>query len=423
MLRLRSVAVATSWVLACSGCALTHERSTDGGPAIGDAGPLLRDTAPPPRDGWTPPNDAWTPPFVVAPHGPLPIVTDQGGPRMHHPALVVITYADDTDRAAHEALARWVVDSDWLATVGSEYGLGAATLLGLVERTERAPSAITGDGVAAMIRTGITSGTIPSPAGGALDEALYVVHFPPGTTISDDRIGRSCESFGGYHDEATMTDGRVFAFAVVPSCPAGVPDLSDLGGEQVATTHEIIEAATDPRPFTGPAWAFGGTLFEYSPWLFAGAELADLCEYRIGPDAYYEAGGFTVTRIWSNAAAMRGVVDPCVPWDGAPYGTVTPTPGTVQFVAAGQSTSFDLAAWSTALMPSFQIQAFAVAQGDGTFMAEVFLDRTSVVNGDHATLTVRVPFGTASQSYGLVYVLVNDVYGNVDYIPIVVVAS
>lgn len=394
-----------------------------------DSSPIGRDGAPPPPSDVGPPRvdawvdrDAWTPPFVVAPHGPLPIVTDQGGRRMHHPQLVVITYADDTDRASHEALARWVASSDWLPTVGAEYGIDGATLLGVVERTDRAPSSITGNQIAGSIAAGIANGTLPVPAGGVLDDALYIVHFPGSTIITDDVVGRSCETFGGYHNESQTADGRLFAYAVVPSCPTGTPDLTDLASEQVATTHEIIEAATDPLPFTAPAWAFGTTLADYSPWLFAGAELADLCQYRSGPSGYYREGSVTVTRVWSNQAAMRGVVDPCVPWDGTAYGTVTPSPGTVQFVLAGSSVTFDLAAWSTGPMPAFQVNAFAVPQGQGTFEAQVFLDRSSVVNGDHATLTITVPFGAQSQDYGLVYILVNDVNGNVDYVPVVVVA-
>lgn len=429
-IRLFAVGSAALLASVTTGCALSHERGGgDARVSFVDSEPPPRDGGPRPPDGGPPPvdaflrRDAWSPTFTVAPHGPLPIVTDQGGRRMHHPQLVVITYADDVDRAAHEGLTRWAATSDWLATVGGEYGIDGATLLGVVERTDRAPSSITDEQIAATIRNGIANGTMPVPAGGVLDDALYILHFPPGTTITDDLVGRSCETFGGYHNESQTADGRLFAYAVVPSCPSASPDLSDLANEQVATTHEIFEAATDPLPFTAPGWAFGTTLADYSPWLFAGAELADLCEYRLGPAAYYREGGFTVTRIWSNAAARRGDVDPCVPWDGAPYGTVTPAPGTVQFAAPGSTVTFDLAAWSTASMPSFQIGAFASSQGAGTFMADVFLDRSSVVNGDHATLTVTVPFDAQSQDYGLVYILVNDVNGNVDYVPVVVVAS
>lgn len=400
------------------GCGLTHER--EGTMIEHDAGVPPGDAFVARPDAFVPPNDAWSPPFTIAPHGRAPIVPDQGGPRLAHPELVVVTYADDPGRALHESHLTWLVGSSWLRTVGADYGVGNGSILGLVERPDAAPNDISGAEIEAWIAAGTLDGTLPVPADG-IDHALYVLFFPAHTTISDPLVGRSCETHAGYHISASTSDGRTFAYAVIPTCGSFNPALTDDEYQEAAVAHEVIEAATDPQPLTIPAFAFSTETPEWSPWLFAGAEVADLCEYRSGPGAVARESGFVACLVWSNSAAMRNDQDPCVPADVAiPYGGIAISPDTAQLAGPGETVRFDVVGWTTASIPSMGVAAFAAPSGDQSFVADVSLDATSLGNGTHATLAVTVPFGTPSGTYGLVYVQVTR-GADSDLVPAVVV--
>jgi hypothetical protein len=408
--------------LSTIGCGLTHERGGDadaGTTILGDAGIATHDAIVVGSDAVVVHPDAWTPPFTIAPHGPEPILPDQGGPRMSHPQLVVITYADDDDRSSLEAHATWLTTSSWITTVGAEYGITGASILGLVELPGHAPDTITDTEIKALTRSGIADHSLPSPADGSLSNVIYIHYFPSHTSITDDFIGTSCVSHAGYHNGATMPDGRAFAYAVIPDC-GGAMFLNRLEQREEATAHEVIEAATDALPLDSPAWAFGLTDPEPSPWLAAGAEVADLCEYRDGPAAFYREGGFVAARVWSNTAARAGDRDPCVPDAGGAFGTLSITPATILPGTPGGVVTFDVTAWSTAPMPAMSVAAFGAMATTGTFTPDASLDRTAMSNGDHATLTVRIPAATPSGTYGITYVYVQQASGDSDILPAVV---
>ena len=61
--------------------------------------------------------------FQSAAHAPFPQVPNQGGALLRHPRVVTITYADDPHRVDIDSFARWVTTSQWLITVGAEYGI------------------------------------------------------------------------------------------------------------------------------------------------------------------------------------------------------------------------------------------------------------------------------------------------------------
>jgi hypothetical protein len=227
-----------------------------------------------------------------------------------------------------------------------------------------------------------------------------VIYFPEHTTITQNAPGgmtyRSCQSYGGYHFEVHR-NGLNFSYAAIPSCPGFAEwNLSTLEYEELATAHEVIEAATDALPDTNPAFSL--TVDAFSPWILIGGEIGDLCS--LSPSEYRE-GDFVAQRIWSNAAAMANDRDPCIPADPAvPYYAVAAAPDMIQMVAAGGAATFELTAWSTAAIPAWTVSNST----QGTFTPTVNLTATRMNNGDHATLTVHVPAGTASQSYAIVYV-------------------
>jgi hypothetical protein len=398
--------------LALSGCDSPSAPVNDGGTDAwvgNDAAPMV--------DAWTAP-DAWM--FAPADHGPAPIIPDQHGRRFAHPQLVIITFADEPNRAAIEAHASWLVGSNWLTTVGADYGIGSGTILQNVHRTDNAPDSIAQTAVEQLLVTGLTDHSLPTAADGTFEGILYVLYFPTHTHITDPMFGDSCRAYGGYHFEG-MAGGLPFSYAVVPSCPGFNPSLADAESEQEAAAHEIIEAATNARPRTAPAFSFSQTSIDLSPWIFIGGEVADLCALRVGNTSYVRESGFVASRVWSNSAAMANDRDPCIPDDPtAPYTSVSISPANVVFAPAGSTTHFDLVVWSTAPAPAETLYA---APYGGTFTATVSVDRMSVVNGDHATLSVGVPAGTPSNAYGIVYVGLAHSPSDYQGFPVVVVAQ
>lgn len=339
-------------------------------------------------------------PFRVAEHDPLTVIESQGGPVMAHPRLVLVMYRDDPNRDALEAHARWLVTSPWLHAVGDEYGVGDGSVLGVVHRDEDAPDAITDTAIASYLAAGIADGTLPAPPDGAYDDVLYVVYFPQHTVITQ-TVGaspqRSCESFGGYHYEAARKGGR-FAYAVIPTCPVprAFMGITPLENEELAVSHEVLEAATDPLPRTRPAYALPPS--SQSPWLLIGSELADLCSLTLH---LHRDGMFVAERSWSNAAARLGDRDPCVPADpGVAHFGITASPDTIQRVAGGESATFTLRGWSTARTADWRV----VTTTTGAFTPMVTLDATTMNNGGTATMTVTVPRGTPARAEAIVYV-------------------
>ncbi len=64
----------------------------------------------------------------------------------------------------------------------------------------------------------------------------------------------SCTDFGGYHTSTVVPDAGAIAYAVIPVCPGFVPNQTDEDVVTGATSHELIEASTDPFG-TMPAYA------------------------------------------------------------------------------------------------------------------------------------------------------------------------
>lgn len=383
--------------------------AVDGGPpdaSAGDAG----------VDAFA--EDAYVP-FTIAEHAAPMTVPQQSGPIMAHPQMVVITYADEPARAAIESDAAWLASSDWLTTTGGEYGVGAATVLANVHLPANAPAMTSNDEIIAMLVAGIADHTFPAEADGTYDEVLYMVYFPSTTRIHDPGgLGDSCQAYGGFHYEAQTQDGHPFSYAVLPTCPQFTPVLTERESQEVSAAHELFEAATDPLPLTAPAWEFSESTFTPSPWLFVGAEIADLCALRVSRDVFVRDAGHVAPRIWSNAAASANDRDPCQPADPAvPYSGVSISPDTVVSATAGQTVSYTLTAWTTLPAPDFGL--YAVAAG-GTFNPPVHLSRTTVNNGDTATLTVDIPAGTPSQSYVLVYLEIVHSQEDYDSIPLAI---
>jgi len=321
--------------------------------------------------------------FHTAAHGAFPQATDAGGPVLVNPALVTVTFPGYALEQQVQTYDTFLAGSDWLATIGKDYGVGAGTATQVV-LASAAPSSLTDDDVEQLLQARIGDQTLPSPTA----DTLYVVYIPVGTDETDFAGYDDCGAaqghiVGGYHWESTA-QGAPFAYAVVSSCQG--QSLSDL---ELAASHEIAEGATDPFPASNPAW---GIADPKNPWHYDNSELADLCVLQTTTEQ-----GNTLSRIWSNSAAAASR-DPCqpVPAGALPYFNASLTPTTLQTAPAGSAITYQLTGWSLGPVPDWGLSV--VLSPYATFFPTTALDRGTLNNGETATLTIIIPPGASSGS-------------------------
>ncbi len=179
--------------------------------------------------------------------------------------------------------------------------------------------------------------------------------------------GQSCQSFGGYHNAMTYTDGKTaIAYAILPDCPTGDP-VSDLQEVTIAASHEIIEATTDPGTNNTLSWYLdqpmaqdaGVTLnqFRNDPWGMTEqfAEVGDNCESILLSDWQLDSGAY-VQRIWSTSAAAAGH-NPCVPVPAGEAYYNASTDKALYVASVGDTFTVDVSAFSDMARASWRLDA------------------------------------------------------------------
>jgi cysteine-rich repeat protein len=121
----------------------------------------------------------------------------------------------------------------------------------------------------------VAAGGLPA----ASFNTVYVVHFPPGITITDPGgIGTSCVDFCAYHDFSYVVPGdmnTLFTFTVQPDftqnagCQAGCGLGTPFDKYTEVLTHELFETTTNPYSL---GWSNDCSA------ILGGEEMADLCE-------------------------------------------------------------------------------------------------------------------------------------------------
>jgi hypothetical protein len=224
---------------------------------------------------------------------------------LHDPKIVFVVGSNDAHAADYFAFGGALKDGAWWPSFAGEYGLG--TLSGIVHLTG---PAITTNPNATAMKSYIANVIASSPTAGVgpNGSTIYVLFLPAGISAVDDSSGQpntNCSLYSGYHGRyGTKGD----AWAVVQDCPNSDP-VADLQWSTITASHEIAEAATNPDLANGYHLARTAS----SPWVDSpsawanGGELGDACEY-----SNFTEGSFTYQRVWSNAAAAKGL-DPCVP--------------------------------------------------------------------------------------------------------------
>jgi hypothetical protein len=344
--------------------------------------------------------------FVEATHPTQPVIGNAGGSVLTAPVVVPVFFANDA--TAQQQLESFLTmlaspqETYWHA-VSHEYGVGALTIAPTVIATETPP---TTDSALQSLVTAHAAGTGGWPAN--TQNTIYAVFLPEGVTLTMGG-GTSCVDFGGYHSEVQTSVGTA-VYAAMPRCTTSV-NFPGLQYVTIATSHELLEASTDPHPFQSPAYA---TVDDEDAiiQLMPGPELGDMCEVQ---RAAYQplVGSFMVQRTWSNESAAAGH-DPCVPALTTPYVEAAANLSDVTVGGGGQSvvtrgvqvpvgTSKDVEVdlYSDAPSSDFTVVAYDVASmyQKQTPALELTLDRSTGRNGDKLKLTIKRL--AASQQFGV----------------------
>lgn len=388
-------------LLACSSSATTAASGTDAGDAT-DASA-----------------DAGGPPAYPSSHAAMPSVVDLGGPVLAAPVIIPVTFDADPLQADIDTFVAAFDKTTYWGDVTREYGAAPAKA-GKPVHLGDMPGATIDDAAIQTFLADRLDGTHPEwPAAGPNN--LYVLFYPPGTSVT--MMGEtSCSAFHGYHFEAPLKNNGKAVYAVVSRCST-LPELPGVSGVDyvsAVSSHEIVEAITDPYPESAPAYA--STDDDHIAWSFLGlAELGDMCALIGG--AFYTPPDFPypVQRIWSNAIAKASSGhDPCVPAvKGQPYFNAAPLlTDTVSYnvqgqggktrgvqIPVGQKKTIELDLFSDTPMSA----PFTVSV-TGPPSAKFSLDRTSGQNGDKLALTITAV--SANKDYGATPFIVKSTQGS-----------
>ncbi|HXU68146.1 MAG TPA: hypothetical protein VN947_02395 [Polyangia bacterium] len=214
---------------------------------------------------------------------------------------------------------------DWLTEYTiANYKIGRGSFLGTYEDTNSATTAKTlSDSQVQTYLSGlIDAGKIPAPD----DDTMYMIYFP--TPISITLQGsNSCQKGGfcAYHSSYSHNNQRV-RYGVMPDqaaggCATGCGPGNAFQNTTDVSSHELIEAVTDPDNFTG--WYDDNC-----------GEIGDIC--AIGQGETDVVNNYTVQKEWSNKNNNCIATDPNVMVNDF---TVAASPAMVQVPVGGSATT------------------------------------------------------------------------------------
>ncbi len=358
MLRRHSLWIASLTVVA-SIAACSSADVTNGDSAVDEAGATTKDGGAPKSDAAV---DATA--FTPAPHPPQLVLPNQGGKILAAPEIVTVTWPGDPLAAELAAFDDWIGKSSYWTTIAGDYGVGAATHPATFVAPAAAPAALDDADVQQLLLDAIANGTLRAPTAGS----IYTVYPPAGTTVTS--FGAAgCQDFQAYHFSTVTPGGTPVVYAVTPRC-AFTQKLAPIDHVTWGSSHEIVEAATDPF-YAAPAYR------QDDPAAGQMGENADLCT---GFPLRIE--NHTVTANWSIKAA-KADERPCVPASPGPMFGVA-TPSTTPSLAKGASTDLPVTLYSNAPMAAFEVFAYAETEA-----VTATLSKKSGENGDALTLHVK----------------------------------
>jgi hypothetical protein len=343
----------------------------------------------------------------------LPTILAQGGPTMPTPKVVPILFANDTSnrKTLIPAFLQALAGSAYWTTTTKEYGVNSLTIAQTVQLVENAAANI---GSQSAVETWLSNAiqTSKLPANDA--NTIYALYYPQTTVINLSGLGAICVGWGGYHSEISVS-GKPVVYSVVGGCASYGAKLNP--GETVMgddyttgiTTHELVEAVTDPYPGSNPAYR--NIDQQHRAWglYLYGGEVGDTCEKQ--PGVFYKdmALGYVVQRMWSNKNAAAGH-DPCVPSAIDPYVVAYPQyNGPILQLNGTLVQDIKLASDGPTNGPfNVKVIDFATENGLGTQL-QLSLAPASGKNGDTLKLTIKVLATDPSQQEG--YILESEYMG------------
>lgn len=209
-----------------------------------------------------------------------------GGPVISHAKVYAVFWGPsvpaDTKAGVGPFFAN-ILDSaymDWLSEydtnrtavdgrAGTAQHIGRGTFAGAYTiKPANASSSLTDADLQKELDAQIAAGNLPA----ADDDSLYMMYFPKGVSISIEGQ-RSCSSFCAYHEGfKSPRNGQSTFYGVMPVCGWGCGG-SGWKGLEAVSSHEALEAITDPFPTPGDKPAYP------QAWNDAGGqEIADLCQ-------------------------------------------------------------------------------------------------------------------------------------------------
>jgi hypothetical protein len=243
--------------------------------------------------------------LVAAPveAGVFPQVMRGSGTTIASPKVLPIVFAEDPYREAIADFTRTLGRSTHWTQAAREYGVGMMQGLAPIVRTDSARDTVDDTETRAWLTKAFAKKTLGAPSA----DTLYAVYYPDGVQVTVNAL-TSCKRFGGYHSEMMIENVRV-SYAVIARCATSGTDRDRL---TIVASHEYFEWATNPRPFTAPAYR-GLSPAHWAAGTF-GDELADMCPFldrgeQLRPS---DLGGYAVQRYWSNRQSAAGRY-PCLP--------------------------------------------------------------------------------------------------------------
>jgi hypothetical protein len=343
-----------------------------------------------------------------------PQVQFYGGSILVNPKVVPVYFGNDSTTFTAQLTTylnnlTTTAATYWTPAVG-EYGVQPPTITTPVQLSESpGTSPLTDAQIQTWLGQKLSSNdpAWPAPDG----NTVYALFYPTGTSITlGQGGGTSCSSFGGYHSNIKVATKDV-AYAVMPRC-AKFGGLTGVDAVTATTSHELIEASTDPYPEDQNNAGYADVDTDHIIWSFdlGGGEVGDMCAQN--PDAFFKDPniGNYVQRTWSNASAAAGH-NPCQPSAGLPYFNSMPvltdsvsvggqftTKGVTIPVGQSKTVEVDLysdknpgGAWNVSAIDAAQLQQ-QPAELSFTW------DKTSGQNGQKLHLTIKV---LAASQYGV----------------------
>jgi hypothetical protein len=210
-----------------------------------------------------------------------------GGPVISHPKVYAVFWGAGVDAETQAKIGPFftnMLDSTYMDMLhqyatnikavdgrqGTNQTLNRGTFAGSITiQPINASKTLTDADVQAELDAQIAAGKLPA----ATDDSLYMIYYPSGYSISIEGA-RSCSSFCAYHEgfKSPKSGANVY-YGVMPVCGfgCGVADNA-FDSMSVVSSHECMEAVTDPFPTPGDKPAYP------QAWNDAGGqEIGDLC--------------------------------------------------------------------------------------------------------------------------------------------------